>query len=84
MMFHRNLILAIQGEGLETLLEKPGSVKLRRETTILADDVTRQNWAFQRRWQAFMAPGLSIRALAGPEPMTSIEASSKVSNNQSL
>lgn len=25
-------ILAIQGEGLETLLEKPGSVKLRRET----------------------------------------------------
>jgi len=48
MMFHSNRT-AIQGEGLETLLEKPGSVKLRRETTILADDVTRQNWAFQRR-----------------------------------
>ena len=34
--------------------------------------------------EAFMAPGLSIRALAGPEPITSIEASFKVSNNQSL
>ena len=39
---------------------------------------------FNAGWQAFMAPGLSIRALAGREPMTSIEASFKVSNNQSL